>query len=243
MNTLRVSALIPARSGSKGVPDKNIRPLGNYPLLAWTIAACRKAALIDRVIVSTDSQSYAQTAKTWGAEVPFLRPAELAQDSSPDYEFISHAIRSLAQTGDRPDLVVHMRPTTPLRDPSIIDDAIRAFQRAEGNTALRSVHEMSESAYKSFEITATGLLTRLGQASTSLDQANNPRQSFPKTYIANGYVDVLSVDFIERSGVIHGDKVMPFVTPEAVEVDTSEDFQYLEFLVSRCPTYVTRLFQ
>ena len=143
----KVLALIPARAGSKGVPDKNTRPLGGYPLLAWSIAACRKSKAIDRVIVSTDSPDYAALAREAGAEAPFLRPQEISGDLSTDYEFITHALDWLQEHGDMPDYVVHMRPTTPVRTPKIIDEAIEAFMKAPDASALRSVHEMPESAY------------------------------------------------------------------------------------------------
>ncbi|MDD5389729.1 MAG: acylneuraminate cytidylyltransferase family protein [Gallionellaceae bacterium] len=239
----RIVALIPARAGSKGVPNKNIRGLAGHSLLAWTIAACKKASSVERVIVSTDSPEYADLAQRLGAEAPFLRPAEISGDRSTDYEFIVHALDWLAEHGDTPEFVVHMRPTTPLREPRLIDVAVRAFMATPEATALRSVHEMPESAYKSFEIAAGGHLKRLGSDSTALDAANNARQQFPVTYQANGYVDVLSTAFIRRAGLIHGDRVMPFITPPVVEVDTEEDFAHLEFLAARYPQIISQLFE
>ena len=145
-----VVALIPARAGSKGLPNKNVCELGGHPLLTWTIAACRKTANINRVIVSTDSPDYAALSIAEGAEAPFLRPAEISGDQSTDYEFIVHALDWLAGRGEEPDYVVHMRPTTPLRDPRLVEAAVQAFIKAPHATAMRSVHEMSESAYKMF---------------------------------------------------------------------------------------------
>lgn len=238
----RVIALIPARSGSKGVPNKNIRPLGGHTLIEWSIMACKKAKLIDRVIVSTDSPEYAQLSVRLGAEAPFLRPAEISGDRATDYDFIAHALNWLAANGGEPEYIAHIRPTTPLRDPTLIDAAIRAFQSDSRATALRSVHEMSESAYKTFEIAPEGQLKRVGADSTALDAANNARQQFPATYQANGYVDVLSTRFIRASGLIHGNWVLPFVTPTVVEVDTEEDFAHLEYQISRPTEIITHLF-
>ena len=228
-------ALIPARSGSKGVPNKNIRTLGGHPLMAYTIAACRRCALIDRVIVSTDSAEYAAIAMHYGAEVPFLRPPELSRSESPDSEFIVHALDWLADEGREPIRVVHMRPTTPLRDSAVVDRGIAAFAETEDASALRSVHEMSESAYKTLEIVPGGWLARLGMKDTELDAVNLARQSFPNTYVANGYVDVLSVARIRLTGKIHGDRVMAFITPPVAEVDTEIDFKFLEFCVASDP--------
>lgn len=237
-----VVALIPARSGSKGVPDKNTRPLGGRPLMAWSIAACLKSRHIGRTIVSTDSDHYAAVARSAGAEVPFLRPAAISGDRSTDYEFIVHALDWLKANDEEPQYVVHIRPTTPFRDPAIVDHAIETFLKSRHATALRSIHEMSESAYKTFEIGPEGLLQRLGAPGETLDAANNARQQFPATYAANGYVDVLSTAFIRESGLIHGARVIPFVTPVVTEVDTLDDFARLEFELTQSPSIVQQLF-
>ena len=126
----KVVALIPARAGSKGVPNKNIRLLGGHPLLAWSIAACLKSSTIDRVIVSTDSTEYASLAIKLGAEAPFLRPVEISGDRSTDYDFIVHAMDWLAAEKGAPEYLVHIRPTTPLRDQKMIDDAVAAFMKS-----------------------------------------------------------------------------------------------------------------
>jgi N-acylneuraminate cytidylyltransferase len=239
----KVIALIPARAGSKGVPNKNIRTLGEYPLIAWSIMAAKKSRLIDRVIVSTDSDEYAKLAIKFGAEAPFLRPLEISGDRSTDYDFIAHALDWLALNGGQPDYIAHLRPTTPFRSPSIINSAIETFQNAPKNiTALRSAHEMSESAYKTFEITEDGRFKRVGGEGTALDASNNARQQFPTTYQANGYVDVLSASFIRESGLIHGDWVMPFITPSVIEVDTEDDFSQLSYQLSRSPMIASQIF-
>jgi CMP-N,N'-diacetyllegionaminic acid synthase len=238
----KVIALIPARAGSKGVPNKNVRPLGGHSLLAWSIVACLKSKTIDRVIVSTDSAEYAELARSLGAEAPFLRPAEISGDRSTDYDFIAHALDSLEAEEGEPDYLVHIRPTTPLRDPQLIDDAVAAFIAAPDATALRSVQEMPESAYKTFEIAVGGQLKRLGADNTNLDSANNARQQFPSTYQANGYVDVLSTAFIRKAKLIHGNHVIPFVTPTVVEVDTEDDFAHLEFQLTQMPSILQKLF-
>ena len=239
----KVIALIPARSGSKGVANKNIRMLGGHPLLAWSIMAAIKSKKIDRVIVSTDSEDYAKLAIKLGAEAPFLRPPEISGDRSSDYDCIVHALDWLSLNGGEPQYIVHIRPTTPFRNVSFIDSAIEIFQNSpEKITALRSAHEMSESAYKTFEITEDGRFKRVGSESTALDLANNARQQFPSTYQANGYVDVLSVRFIRESGLIHGDCVLPFITPGVIEVDVEDDFLQLEYQLSRSTIIASQLF-
>ena len=122
---MNIISVIPARSGSKGVPDKNIKLLAGKPLIAYSIAAAKKSKLINKIIVSTDSKKYANIAKKYGAEAPFLRPAELAGGKSTDYDWVNHLLNWLATNEDNnPEYLVHLRPTTPLRDPEIIDNAI-----------------------------------------------------------------------------------------------------------------------
>ncbi|WP_114009366.1 cytidylyltransferase domain-containing protein [Cohaesibacter intestini] len=237
-----IIALIPARGGSKGVPNKNIRPLAGHSLLEWSIAACLKSKRIDRTIVTTDSEEYRQLALSLGAEAPFLRPAEISQDRSQDIEFVLHALDWLKEHDSEPRLIVQIRPTTPMRDPALIDAAIAAFEASSTATSLRSVHEMSESAYKTFEINQDGILACVGTGSTALDAANRARQACPTTYFPNGYVDVLSTDFIRRTGLMNGDHVLPFLTPVSLEVDSEDDFRHIEYRVSQEPEILDLLF-
>lgn len=237
-NENAVVALIPARSGSKGVVDKNIKPLGGRPLIEWSIAASLRTELINRTIVSTDSLQYAEIAKNAGAEVPFLRPQKISNDRSTDYEFIAHAIDFLSQSGCHVEFIAHIRPTTPFRNPKIIDQAIDVFLSNCEATSLRSVQEMSESAYKTFEISSSNYLKPICSQGDEVDVANLARQDFPKTYAANGYIDLLSVDYIRSTGKIHGERSVPFKTPAVNELDTEYDFKLLESeLAHQTPIY------
>jgi len=238
---MTVFALIGARSGSKGVPDKNIYPLVGHPLLAWSVACARRCGLVDRVLLSTDSEEYAEVGLRYGAEVPFLRPAGLAADHSLDTDFVIHTLDWLAERGEEPELVVHLRPTTPLRRPEVVDRAVAEFQGLESLTAMRSVHEMSESAYKTFEI-VDGLLRGVGSSDGSVEATNAPRQQFPGTYVGNGYVDVLRTSFIRSSGMLHGEYVGAYLTEVAREVDSPEDLHYLNYLAERQGDLVAKLF-
>ena len=238
-----IVAIIPARSGSKGVQHKNIKLLGEHPLIEWSISASRAANSINRIIVSTDSQEYANLSREMGAEVPFLRPVEIAGDRSTDYDFIKHALDWFAQNGGEPEYIVHIRPTTPFRDPALIDQAVSDFVNNPQATALRSVHPMSESAYKTFEITPSRQLKQVASNSTELDAANNARQQFPATYTGNGYVDVLATAFIRKTRLLHGNHVLPFITPVVNEVDTEDDFSLLEMELEKHPEFATRIFK
>ncbi|CAN1513860.1 NeuA CMP-N-acetylneuraminic acid synthetase [Methylophilaceae bacterium] len=237
-----VIALIPARSGSKGVPNKNKRLLGNFPLIAWSILAAKKSKFIDRIIVSTDSEEYARLAIQFGAEVPFLRPKEISHDSSTDYEFILHALDWFLENDKEPKYIAHIRPTTPFRDPALIDNAINLFKNSVKATALRSAHQMSESAYKTFEISKEGQFKRLGASNTDLDSANNGRQQFPLTFQPNGYIDILSTQFIRNNGIIHGNWVLPFITPRTQEIDTEDDFKFLEYQLQINSIFYKKIF-
>ena len=235
-------ALIPARSGSKGVRDKNIQRLNDHPLIAYAIKAAHKVKAIQRVFVSTDSESYANVAKEYGAEVPFLRPPELSEDDSTDIEWIRHTLQWLKrEEGTVPRLLIHLRPTTPLRDPVIVRKAIEAIEADEEATALRSVHEMSQTAYKSFQLNQNHLAC-LCTGSMDLDAANLPRQQFPKTYQPNGYVDVLKSEFILNNNQLHGNKVLAYITPHVKEVDVAEDFSYLLYQINHHEEMFSRLF-
>ena len=224
-----VYGIIPARGGSKDVPGKNIKLLGGYPLIAYTIAAAKMSKNISRVIVSTDSMEIASIAKKYGAEVPFMRPSELAGDKSLDIDFVLHAINWFQQHEDKiPDYIVHLRPTTPLRDPAIIDLAVQKIKTRTEATSLRSGHPSAESPFKWFLLDEQGFFKGI-LPGYSNDFINAPRQSFPAVYIPNGYVDVLKIAFIKKSNALHGDKMIGFVSPACVEVDSMEDFKFLEF--------------
>ena len=237
------TAIIPARSGSKGLPNKNDKLLAGKPLLAYSIAAANLAENIRRTIVSTDSQHYANIARKYGAEVPFLRPAEISGDFSSDYEFVIHALNWMKENeGYQPKYLVNLRPTTPLREPRYIDDAIKRIIQDDSATALRSVHEMSESTYKTFEI-KEDYLNCVFTGSRDVEAAGRPRQEYKKTYEGNGYVDIIKSCYVTENYKVYGDRVIAYVTPRVYEADTFEDFDYLEYQVAKDPMIVKRLFR
>jgi len=228
-----VLALVPARQGSRGVPQKNIRLLGGYPLLAYAIVAGRISRGIDRVIVSTDSTGIAAMGEKFGAWVPFLRPAELAGDRSPDIDFVLHALHWLRDHGEEvPALIVNLRPTTPLRDPELVGSAVQRMRESAEATALRSVHQVSEPPQKLMGM-ADGYLTGLFPQDPRPEYYNLPRQAFPPAYHPNGYVDIYRSDHILAEGTLHGPRVIGFITPPVTEVDSPEDLDYLDWLIRK----------
>ena len=223
-------AIIPARSGSKGIKDKNLADLCGYPLISYSIAAAKLANKIARVLISTDSDNYAEIARRYGAEVPFLRPVELSGDTSTDRDFMLHAMQWVqSNEGHTPEYWVHLRPTTPLRDPAQIDLAIQALINFPKATALRSAHITPESPFKWFRRNEAGFLTGLTSDDTFLDKFNLARQSFPQVYIPDGYVDVVKSSFIMNSEFFHGDKVLAFESPFCTEVDSLDELELLDF--------------
>lgn len=226
---MKILGLIPARGGSKSIPKKSVIDLGGFPMLAYSIAAGKLSTLIDRVIVSTDSSEIAEIGLKYGAEVPFLRPAEYAQDNSSDIEYIRHAIQwLLSNENESPDLIVQLRPTTPFRDPEVIDCAINCFCANTRASSLRSAHQASESPFKWFLMGEDGFFKSIN-GNCSNDDANLPRQSFPDVYIPNGYVDIIRVETVLEQNALYGNTMMGFVTKPCCEVDCPEDVSLLEF--------------
>ena len=240
INKQKIYAVIPARSGSKGVPNKNIMNLGGYPLIAYSVAVAIKCESIDRVIVSTDSEEYAEIARQYGAEVLFLRPNSISGDSATDIEFFKHLIDWLNKNEQFcPEYLVHLRPTTPLRKSEIIDKAVSQFVGSE-YTALRSAHKMTDTSYKTFEI-KDNKFKMICSESFDIEKTTLPRQVFPTTYNPNGYVDIVRTSQIEKK-ILHGDCVEAFITEASYEIDELDDLHYLQYLTNKKPVFVKSLF-
>jgi CMP-N-acetylneuraminic acid synthetase len=234
MSAPAVYAVVPARGGSKGVLRKNLRPLGGHPLVAWAIAAGLQAARVERVVVSTEDDEIAEVARRYGADVPFLRPPELANDTATDLDFLTHAFRWFRDAeGRTPDLIVELRPTTPLRDPALVDEAVAAILGDPRATSLRSVHELPEPPQKMMGISAEAYLEGLFPHDPRPEYYNLPRQAFPPAYHPNGYVDVVRSSVVLDEGVVHGARPLGFVTPRVVEVDAVDDLELLEWQLER----------
>lgn len=223
-----VLALIPARGGSKSVPKKNIRLFRGHPLIAYSIAAAKLSQKISRIIVSTDSEEIADIARKYGAETPFLRPAEYAHDLSPDIEFVNHSINWLEKHEGRvPEYLIHLRPTSPIRDPVLIDEAIERIMADPDSTSLRSVHVCKHTPYKWLTTGKDNYMKPVFPGIT-MAQTNGPRQEFPETLVPNGYVDVLKASYINASGEMHGVKAIGYRTDEVLDIDTEGDLKELE---------------
>ena len=228
-----ILGLIPARAGSKGVPKKNIKLLAGYPLIAYSIIASKLSSKINRTVVSTDSQEFAEIARLYGAEVPFLRPTEFAQDNSDAIEYVKHTLEWFATYENiQPEYLVLLCPPTPLRDHVLVDQAIEKNLNCDKATSLRSAKETQESPYKLFTI-KDGFYEGMFPDDPRPEYYNLPRQSFPPVYHPNGYVDIIKSQTVFDTGSLNGDRMLSFITPEGGDIDRVEDFDFIEFLLNR----------
>lgn len=215
------------------MPRKNLHPLVGYPLLAYSVVTARRCLLVDRVLVSSDDPEIISVAKRFGAEAPFLRPARLAGDTSQDNEYVSHALEWLtAHESWEPDLVVLLRPTTPLRDPALVDQAIQSLREDSQATSLRSAHPLNEPPHKMLQI-INNRFAGFFPADKRPDYFNLPRQNFPQAYHPNGYVDIVRSSYLKKTGELYGSEIRPFVIPPVVEIDTVADLEFLEWQAAR----------
>jgi len=229
-----VIAIIPARSGSKSIIDKNIASLSGHPLIAYSIAAAKLSNRIDRVIVSTDSDDYSEIALRYGAEVPFHRPKEFSTDESTDRDFLIHAMNWLKINENTvAEYWVHLRPTTPLRVPSVIDDAINCFLNQKSSTSLRSGHKTPESPLKWFVKNEDGYFKGIIDSNVEDEIYNLPKEAFNDVYIPDGYVDIVKVSHVMNDKTVHGDKMIGFESPVCTEVDSMQEFAYIQYQLEK----------
>lgn len=219
--------IIPARGGSKGLPHKNIRKLGGKPLIAWTIEQALRSKYIDRVIVSTDNPAIAKISKKYGADVPFMRPAELATDKAKSIDAVFHALFSLSE---KYDYVVLLQPTSPLRIADDIDACIKLCTGRRINSCV-SVTESEKNPYWMYSLNKNGRMRRLIQTEKIIDR----RQDLPKVYLSNGAIYVAQVDWLLNNKTFVTDETYAYIMPSerSVDIDNDMDFKFTEFLLLR----------
>jgi N-acylneuraminate cytidylyltransferase len=225
---IRILCIIPARSGSKGLPHKNIKDYRGKPLLAWSIEQAQLCRYEMKIVVSTDSKEYADIAMKYGAEAPFLRPPEISGDLSTDYECMKHSVEWLRQNQQYyPDIVLQLRPTSPLRKVEDINNAIELFLvNRENYDSLRSVVEFEKSPYKMYTLTENTLMPLFKKVDDIDEPYNHCRQILPKCYLHNGYIDIFNTSILE-TGTISGEKIYPYVMnkEDDLDIDTNDDFE------------------
>lgn len=224
---MKIYGFIFARGGSKGVPDKNIRLLGGKPLLAHSIEAGLKSGMLDRIIVSTDSENIAKVAIEYGAEVPFLRPVELALDDSPEWMAWRHAIMQM----DSFDLFVSLPATSPLRSPADIATCVKAYQNGGCDVVITC---KKASRHPSFNMIYQDNMG-LSHLVMPVDKAINRRQDAPDVYDMTTVAYVLHPEFVISRNQIFDGRVRAVIIPEirAVDIDTPLDFEFAEFLYTK----------
>jgi N-acylneuraminate cytidylyltransferase len=222
-----------ARGGSKGIPNKNIRFLAGKPLIAYSIEAALQSTFIDRVVVSTDNETIAEVARSFGAEIPFIRPGELARDNSPEILAWRHALQTISECekSNKVDVFVSIPPTSPLRSVEDIDNCIRTFLESNADAVITV---KNASRHPSFNMV---VLDKQGYAGLvlPLDEAVIRRQNATRVYDMTTVAYVARPDFVMEMKSIFDGKVKAIIVPEerALDIDTEMDFQFAEFLMQK----------
>ncbi|OGS37022.1 MAG: hypothetical protein A2293_15455 [Elusimicrobia bacterium RIFOXYB2_FULL_49_7] len=228
----KILALIPARSGSKTVKDKNIKTVGGIPLIAWTIRSAKESRHIDRILVSTDSGKYASISRRFGAETPFLRPGRISGDKTPVIEVIRHCLTYLADEENyRPAIVILLQPTSPFRSSGDIDRAIRLYKNSKADT-LVSVSEVPAHFNRPWQLSVTrdnNLTTARGE---NLNKLPTRKQDIRPAYYRDGEIYIFKSSDILNKNKLYGAKVIPFIHNDAptVNIDTQSELEYARYL-------------
>lgn len=226
-----VVGIVPARGGSKKVYKKNIKLIAGKPLLAWTIDCALNTTIIDHLIVSTDDREIVQVAEEFGASVPFLRPQHLATDTTPDLPVCSHAIHWLEKEKNiKADIIVWLRPTSPLRTPQDIEDAIALLFETEAD-GVRSITQVDHHPYWMKKLSGKIIEPFLEDAN---EKIYYQRQMLPPLYRLNGAVDITKYENISRE-IMYGERIAGLVMPQerSIDLDTELDFELTEILLRR----------
>lgn len=220
---MNILAIIPARSGSKSIPNKNIRPFNGKPMLCHSIEHAKQSKLINRIILSTDSEMYADIGRQYGAEVPFLRPAEYSTDTSLDIEAFHHCLAFLSETEEyHADIVVQLRPTYPIREPSDIDAMIELLMKNPDLDSVRSIALAKEIPYKMWFKNIDGIIDPVMKDISEC--YNMPRQELPQVYYQNACIDVVRGEIILKQKSMSGTKIYGYEMSKNFDIDTEQEF-------------------
>jgi CMP-N,N'-diacetyllegionaminic acid synthase len=232
--TTSIIALIPARSGSKRVPGKNIQHLAGHPLIAYAIAAAKQSGIFSSVVVSTDSAEYAEIAKKYGAEVPFLRPVEIAGDVALDIQWLEDTLQRLKAMGRTYDCFSILRPTSPFRLPETIQRAWQEFQAEEGIDSIRAVEKCKEHPGKMWVVRGKHMFPLLTIGPAEQPWHSTPYQALPEVYSQNASLEIAWTRVVFDERTIAGNVVIPFFTQgyEGFDVNHPYDWELAEKLVA-----------
>jgi N-acylneuraminate cytidylyltransferase len=245
MTRRSVVGLIPARSGSKRVAGKNIRPLAGHPVIAYSIAAARASGVFDDVIVSTDSEEYAAIALHYGASVPFLRPADFAGDLSPDIEWVEYTLSRLRSDGREFGCFSILRPTSPFRLPETIQRAWIQFSGAEGVDSIRAVEPCEQHPGKMWVVRGERMVPLLPLTPREQPWHSSQYQALPQVYVQNASLEIAHTRVVFEGRTIAGDVLMPFLTAgfEGFDVNHPHDWRLAEELVQTGQAVLPRVTQ
>ncbi len=229
----RVVAFIPARSGSKRVPNKNIRPLGGHPMLAYSIRAAIDSGVFDAVICATDSEQYAEVARHYGAEVPFLRASEISGDKSPDIEWVVWMLSQLQQAGREYEIFSILRPTSPFRLPETIRRAWSAFIADPRADSLRAIEKCKQHPGKMWVIRGNRMLPLLPFANGSTPWHSSQYAALPEVYAQDASLEIAWSRVPLEQHSIAGESIIPFVSQgyEGFDINEPEDWWMAERLL------------
>jgi len=228
---MNILAVIPARSGSKSVPHKNIRELAGKPMLAYSIEHAKKSSYINRIILSTDSMEYAKIGNEYGAEVPFQRPKEYSTDESLDFETFLHCMTYLKEEENYiPDIVVQLRPTYPIRNIQDIDNMISILMNHPEADSIRSIAPAKELAYKMWRKDDEGFITPIMK--DIAEAYNMPRQKLPAIYYQNACIDVTRGKTILEQSSMTGKSIMGYEMNHNYDIDTEEELKKAEAFIT-----------
>jgi CMP-N,N'-diacetyllegionaminic acid synthase len=243
VSDVRAVALVPARAGSKRVARKNVAALAGHPLMAYSIAAARGSGVFDAVVVSTDSEEYAEVARHYGAEVPVLRPHAFAGDTSPDIEWIEHMLDELAAGGRHYDAFSILRPTSPFRLPETIRRAWAAFLADRSADSLRAVEKCQQHPGKMWILRGNRLLPLLPFGTEEQPWHSSQYPSLPVVYVQNASLEIAWVRTVRQTRTIAGVSILPFLTEgfEGFDVNHPHDWDQAELLVARGQAVLPRV--
>lgn len=228
---MRILAVIPARGGSKGVPGKNIKILGDKPLIAYSIESAKKSRLLSEIMVTTDDETIADVALQWGANIPFMRPKELAEDVTPTLAVIQHALEFYESRGDFFDAVCLLQPTSPFREDGFIDAAITKFKESKADSLVSVLpvpHEYNP--HWTFETDESGFL----KIATGDEKLISRRQDLPKAYHRDGAVYIMKTDIVKQDSLYGKQLTYIESNPENyVNIDTLQDWEKASLLIKK----------
>ncbi len=233
---MHILALIPARGGSKSIPHKNIRPLAGYPLIAYSIAAALQSRLVTRTIVSTDDEQIARIAQLYGAETPFMRPHEYGLDNSTDFPVFTHALSWLMENESyQPDILVQLRPTSPIRPLDCVDQAVQILLDHPEADSVRGIIPSGQNPFKMWQVDENGRMAPLLTLPGVAEPFNTPRQELPHTYWQTGHIDAIRASTITQKHSLSGEIILPtHLDPRyAIDIDTLRDWQRAEWIISQ----------